>query len=128
MRPRAPVYVVVVAAAFGLSTLLTFVFARGNNLVASLLDAALVIAGVAALEIVAYRRRARTKPRRGATLTLLFSDIEESTALLRMLGDRYASVLERHEALVRELIDIHDGTVVDAQGDAVFAVFPRARD
>jgi class 3 adenylate cyclase len=61
------------------------------------------------------------------TLTLLFSDIEGSTRLLKRLGEEWAAVLERHRALLRAAILASDGTVVDCQGDALFAVFRSGR-
>jgi predicted ATPase/class 3 adenylate cyclase len=63
------------------------------------------------------------------TLTFLFTDIEGSTALLGRLGeDAYAQVLAAHHALIRSALIAHDGSEVDTQGDAFFAVFssPRA--
>jgi class 3 adenylate cyclase len=63
------------------------------------------------------------------TFTFLFTDIEGSTALLGRLGEGlYAQVLAGHHALIRSGLAAHDGTEVDTQGDAFFAVFssPRA--
>jgi class 3 adenylate cyclase len=60
------------------------------------------------------------------TVTLLFSDIEGSTALLKRLGDGWPGVLERQRTLLREAIDAGDGVVVDCQGDAMFAAFRSA--
>ena len=63
------------------------------------------------------------------TFTFLFTDIEGSTALLGRLGeDAYAQVLAGHHALIRSALAAHDGSEVDTQGDAFFAVFssPRA--
>ena len=63
------------------------------------------------------------------TLTFLFTDIESSTALLRRVGDGvYAQVLDGHHLLIRSALAAHDGSEVDTQGDAFFAVFssPRA--
>ncbi len=62
------------------------------------------------------------------TVTFLFTDIEGSTRLLQQLGDRYADVLATHHRLLRTAIQDAQGQVVDTQGDAVFAAFPRARD
>jgi class 3 adenylate cyclase/DNA-binding NarL/FixJ family response regulator len=62
------------------------------------------------------------------TVTFLFTDIEESTALLRRLGERYGDVLSEHERLLRDEVDRFGGSVVDTQGDALFAAFPRATD
>ncbi len=62
------------------------------------------------------------------TVTFLFTDIEGSTRLLQHLGDRYADVLATHHRLLRTAIQGAHGQVVDIQGDAVFAAFPRAKD
>jgi predicted ATPase/class 3 adenylate cyclase len=57
------------------------------------------------------------------TLTLLFTDIEGSTAMLQRLGDAYAEVLTEHHRLIRTSLVAHDGKEIDTQGDAFFAVF-----
>src|SRR3712207_5157940 len=64
----------------------------------------------------------------GGTVTLLFTDIEGSTQLLRRLGDAYAGVLAEHQRLLREAFAAHGGAEVDTQGDAFFVAFPRAMD
>src|SRR5918997_3488417 len=61
------------------------------------------------------------------TVTLLFTDIEGSTQLLRRLGDAYAGVLAEHQRLLREAFAAHGGREVDTQGDAFFVAFPSAR-
>jgi class 3 adenylate cyclase/DNA-binding SARP family transcriptional activator len=64
-----------------------------------------------------------------ATLTLLFSDIEESTDLLRKLGPaQYAELLSSHRALMVEAVRSNGGTEVDTQGDSFFCVFRTARE
>jgi YVTN family beta-propeller protein len=61
------------------------------------------------------------------TVTFLFTDIEGSTRLLHAVGrERYRDVLVAHHRLVREAIERNAGVVVDTQGDAFFAAFPRA--
>jgi predicted ATPase/class 3 adenylate cyclase len=62
------------------------------------------------------------------TVTLMFSDIAGSTALLRELGDGYADELRRHRRLMREVFERHHGVEIDTQGDAFFAAFGRASD
>jgi len=62
------------------------------------------------------------------TLTLLFTDIEGSTALLRELGDEFAGALSEHRRVVRSAFARHDGVEVDTQGDAFFYVFRTAPD
>jgi predicted ATPase/class 3 adenylate cyclase len=63
------------------------------------------------------------------TFTFLFTDIQGSTALLHRLGESlYTQLLAGHHSLIRSGLAAHDGTEVDTQGDAFFAVFssPRA--
>jgi predicted ATPase/class 3 adenylate cyclase len=61
-------------------------------------------------------------------LTFVFTDIEGSTALLRELGDGFAAVLERHNALLREVWSAHNGYEVQFQGDGFFVVFENTID
>jgi class 3 adenylate cyclase len=60
------------------------------------------------------------------TVTLMFSDIEGSTALLKRLGDGWPHVLKQQRGLLREAVAAGDGVVVDCQGDAMFAAFRSA--
>lgn len=62
------------------------------------------------------------------TVTFAFTDIEESTELLKRLGDEYRDVLTQHRRIMREAFGAHDGVEMDTQGDAFFFVFVRARD
>ncbi len=62
------------------------------------------------------------------TLTLLFTDIAESTRLLTHLGDRYANVLSECRRVLRAAFEQWNGHEVDTQGDAFFVVFTRATD
>jgi predicted ATPase/class 3 adenylate cyclase len=62
------------------------------------------------------------------TVTLLFTDIEGSTRLLRRVGDAYADLLAEHRRLLAEAFARHRGTVVDSEGDAFFVAFASARD
>ena len=63
------------------------------------------------------------------TITFLFTDIEESTQLLRELGaDRYRDALESHRRLLRDVFQRHGGHEVDTQGDSFFVAFGRAQD
>ncbi len=61
------------------------------------------------------------------TVTFVFTDIEESTALLQRLGDGYAGVLAEHRRIVRDAFGAN-GVEIDTQGDAFFYAFPRARE
>src|SRR5437016_523509 len=62
------------------------------------------------------------------TVTLLFTDIEKSTQLLRQLGEQYAFVLETSRRLLRAAFQQWNGHEVDMQGDAFFVAFARATD
>jgi class 3 adenylate cyclase len=64
----------------------------------------------------------------GGTVTFVFTDIEDSTELLKRLGDDYSEVLTVHRRIVRDTFGAADGIEIDTQGDAFFFVFPRARD
>jgi class 3 adenylate cyclase len=65
---------------------------------------------------------ARRSDRRLATV--LFTDIVDSTARASSLGDRaWRSLLERHDAVVRDQIDRFGGREVKATGDGFLAVF-----
>ncbi len=57
-------------------------------------------------------------------VVLLFSDIEESTALNERIGDRsFAKLIGNHDKLVRKLVDEHSGHVVKSQGDGFMIAF-----
>ena len=61
------------------------------------------------------------------TVTLLFTDIEGSTALLEELGSgRYGEVLSQHHRVCRGAWVDHGGVEVDTAGDAFFVAFPTA--
>jgi class 3 adenylate cyclase len=62
------------------------------------------------------------------TVTLLFSDIENSTRLNERLGDRrWLEVLEAHNSIVRAQVGEHGGYEVKSQGDGFMIAFPSAR-
>jgi class 3 adenylate cyclase len=52
------------------------------------------------------------------TLTLLFTDIEGSTQLLKRLGARYGDLLAEHRRILRTAAQDHGGEEVDNQGDS----------
>jgi len=62
------------------------------------------------------------------TVTFVFTDIEESTELLKRLGDEYGAVLTQHRRIMRAAFGESGGVEMDTQGDAFFFVFTRARD
>jgi class 3 adenylate cyclase len=62
------------------------------------------------------------------TVTLLFTDVEGSTSLLRELREGYRQVLEEHQELLRGAFAARGGREVDMHGDAFFVAFTRACD
>ncbi|HEV8676400.1 MAG TPA: adenylate/guanylate cyclase domain-containing protein [Methylomirabilota bacterium] len=58
-------------------------------------------------------------------VTFLLTDIEDSTGLLRRLGDGYAAVLGDVRRLLRRTVQRAGGREVDARADELFAVFKR---
>jgi class 3 adenylate cyclase len=62
------------------------------------------------------------------TVTILFSDIEGSTALNERLGDvRWLELLRAHNTVVRDQVRTGGGFEVKAQGDGFMVAFPSAR-
>jgi class 3 adenylate cyclase len=59
-------------------------------------------------------------------VTLLMTDIEDSTALLQRLGGRYGSLLNGIRRAVRTAISRHRGREIDVRADECFAVFEDA--
>jgi class 3 adenylate cyclase len=58
------------------------------------------------------------------TVTLLFSDIEDSTSLNEQLGDKgWVRLLDVHDELVHRLVDNERGHVVKSQGDGFMIAF-----
>ena len=58
------------------------------------------------------------------TVTILFSDIEDSTVHNEQLGDaHWVRLLQAHDALVRRHVARHGGHVVKSQGDGFMIVF-----
>lgn len=57
-------------------------------------------------------------------VTILFSDIEESTALNERIGDRaWVRLIDRHDKMVRRHVKNHSGHVVKSQGDGFMVAF-----
>ncbi len=59
-------------------------------------------------------------------VTFLLADIEDSTGLVRNLGDRYAGLLADVRRLLRAAVRASGGREVDARADELFAVFKLA--
>jgi predicted ATPase/class 3 adenylate cyclase len=60
------------------------------------------------------------------TVTFLFTDIEGSTRLLQVLGERWRAVLDDHNHLVRGAVREAGGIDLQTEGDSFFAVFRTA--
>lgn len=61
---------------------------------------------------------------RDGTVTILFSDIENSTAINEELGDRaWLRILGAHDSIVRARVEEHGGHIVKAQGDGFMIAF-----
>ena len=63
----------------------------------------------------------------GAPLTILFTDMEGSTALTQRLGDAKAQeVVRTHNAVVRDALKAHSGSEIKHTGDGIMASFASA--
>lgn len=57
-------------------------------------------------------------------VAILFSDIEESTALNERIGDRaWVRLIGRHDKMIRRFVKTHQGHVVKSQGDGFMVAF-----
>ncbi|MBW6433026.1 adenylate/guanylate cyclase domain-containing protein [Actinoplanes hulinensis] len=59
-------------------------------------------------------------------VTFMFTDIEGSTRLARMLGEAYRSVLGAHRAVLRAVFKDFDGVELLTEGDSFFVAFSNA--
>jgi class 3 adenylate cyclase len=59
-------------------------------------------------------------------VTLLLTDIENSTVLVHQLGEGYSGVLAEVKRAIREAVDRNHGYEVDARADEFFAAFAHA--
>ncbi|MGZ4490779.1 MAG: adenylate/guanylate cyclase domain-containing protein, partial [Nocardioidaceae bacterium] len=62
------------------------------------------------------------------TVSLLFSDMEGSTRLLRRLGTEYPAALDEQRRILRAAWATHGGTELGTEGDSFYVVFSRAPD
>jgi class 3 adenylate cyclase len=69
----------------------------------------------------------RTHAAPDGTVTIMFSDIEGSTAMADRLGDkRFMDVLREHNAIIRDQIKVHGGFEVKSEGDGFMVAFQSA--
>ena len=81
-----------------------------------------------ALSVASERPSLRTAAAPDGTVTILFSDIEGSTALNERLGDvRWLDLLREHNRVVRDQVQSFGGFEVKSQGDGFMVAFPSAR-
>jgi predicted ATPase/class 3 adenylate cyclase len=59
-------------------------------------------------------------------VTFMFTDIEGSTRLARLLGSDYRPMLSEHRRLVRRTLTANDGAELFTEGDSFFAAFADA--
>jgi class 3 adenylate cyclase len=81
-----------------------------------------------ASSVAAERPSLRSAAAPDGTVTILFSDIEGSTALNERLGDmRWLELLRAHNTVVRGQVHAYGGFEVKAQGDGFMIAFASAR-
>jgi class 3 adenylate cyclase len=81
-----------------------------------------------ALSVATERPSLRPAAAPDGTVTILFSDIEGSSALNERLGDvRWLELLRAHQTLVRDQVQACGGFEVKSQGDGFMIAFPSAR-
>ena len=69
----------------------------------------------------------RTHAAPDGTVTIMFSDIEGSTAMADRLGDKgFMEVLREHNAIIREQVKSHSGFEVKSEGDGFMVAFQSA--
>jgi DNA-binding NarL/FixJ family response regulator/class 3 adenylate cyclase len=61
-------------------------------------------------------------------VTFLFTDIEDSTGLVRELGSAYPELIAEHRRLVRDAVEARGGYEIDCRGDEFFLAFTRPND
>jgi class 3 adenylate cyclase len=93
-----------------------------------------VLVAVGELQQIAIERRAKVeefqRKHRTGLLTLLFTDIVDSTKLKQTFGDRAAvPVIQRHHAVIREILgQFSEGEEIETAGDSLFIVFTKPTD
>ena len=60
--------------------------------------------------------------------TFLFTDIEGSTTLWERFPERMPGALERHDSILRTIIESSNGCVFKTVGDSFCAFFPAVQD
>jgi class 3 adenylate cyclase len=98
---------------------------EGTSAAPFLADTAAVIRAID--EFLSKGEESAEAPEAGAFRTVLFTDVEGSTALTQRLGDAKARELLRgHERIVREALKAHAGSELKTTGDGFMASFSSA--
>jgi class 3 adenylate cyclase len=80
---------------------------------------------VSAADVAEFPFRGQTSP--DGSMTVVFTDVEGSTAMLERLDEeRWLNVMREHNRLARERVSAHDGVVVKSQGDGFMIIFVSA--
>ncbi len=113
------------------ATLLARNAAGDRDKAESLAVAALIAAESLGMRTLAIRVRAlegldlSTVAGPGSTITILFTDIQDSTGMTERLGDRRVQeILHTHNAIVRQQVAAHKGFEVKSMGDGFMIAFP----
>ena len=94
----------------------------------------LVVVAAGDIQQIAIERRAKVqefqRKHRIGLLTLVFTDVVDSTRLKQVLGDRKAvSALQQHHAAIREILgQFSEGEEIETAGDSFFLVFTKPSD
>ena len=86
------------------------------------------------LQQIAIERRAKVeefqRKHRVGLLTLLFTDVADSTKLKQTLGEREGvAAIQRHHAAIREVLSqFREGEEIETAGDSFFIVFTKPSD
>ncbi len=67
-------------------------------------------------------------PESAGTVTVLFTDIEGSTRLVRKYGELYGTILAECQHLQRHAFEAVGGREIDTQGDSFFVMFRTSKD
>jgi predicted ATPase/class 3 adenylate cyclase len=67
-------------------------------------------------------------PLPAGNLTFLFTDIEGSTELWEQHPEAMKSALGRHDAILHQAVEVHNGHIFKGVGDGFHAAFPSAMD
>jgi class 3 adenylate cyclase len=97
-----------------------------NRLLKAAKKYGIVPVGFIASQIESERRHASKSALRDLPtgfLTMMMTDIEGSTALLRKVGDRYATLLDDVRVILHDAVIRAGGRQIDARADDSFAVF-----